>query len=263
MSKVNKTGKPAKAEALDSATKTSAEVALVETSNQTPAPLTLAEKQKLAKCEVIIGKGIKGFLEVADALLEVRDQNLYRVEFNTFQDYCGLKWGFTARHANRLILAGECVANLKSDQLVLSEPAAIPENEAQARPLVRLEPAQQVKAAQIVAKKPGKHTTKDYEEAAEEVTGKKHKSDKAPTLDDEYEERPRVRAYDPRDAANDKSPAVKGSARMDDAAGLARLLELVDAAQTQARKTEGCSDVVKMLGDVAKIVTTKLNGGGK
>src|ERR1035438_828522 len=80
-------------------------------------PLTSAETELLAKCEKIIGRGLNAFKEVADALLDVRDQHLYRINYPTFEEYCRQKWGITARHAHRLMLAGAVVANIKSDQL--------------------------------------------------------------------------------------------------------------------------------------------------
>lgn len=108
------------------------EASSIPVANQT---LTPAETKLLAKCEIIIGKGLKAFKEVANALQDVRDQNLYRIKYATFEEYCRDKWGITARHANRLMLAGAVVDNIESDQLVSSVPAAIPKNEAQARPL--------------------------------------------------------------------------------------------------------------------------------
>ena len=113
-------------EALDSVTtNTSIIVAPVETSIQVER-LTPAEVQLLAKCEKIIGKGLKAFMPVCEALQEIWDQRLYRAEYRTFDDYCLKQWGITSRHANRVLAAGAVVTNIESDQLVSSEPAAIP-----------------------------------------------------------------------------------------------------------------------------------------
>jgi hypothetical protein len=228
------------------------EVAMVKTSSvqQSVKPLDEAQEQHLAKCEAIIENGIKSFWEVAEALLDIRDQELYRTTHGTFQDYCNDRWGITARHANRLMLAGDVVKNLKSDQLVSLESVAIPQNEAQARPLAPLTALQQVEAARKVAKKAGNHTAEDFQTAAEEVKGKKSKAASSSTpTEDQEEEKPRVVAYDPR---KDK-----------DNGDLEKLLALIDAAQTQARKTADCSDVAKALSELAKLITRKLNGGGK
>ncbi len=233
-----------KPERKDSAT--SNQIALVEANSiqESVTPLTEAEQKHLAECEVIIEKGIKSFLEVADALLDVRDQKLYRVTHKTFQDYCADKWSISARHANRLMLGGEAVRNIESDQLVSSVPAAVPENEAQARPLASLPKDKQVAAARIVAKQTKKPTTKDFQAAADEV---------------EEDESPRVKSYNPRGDSKDK-PA---SAKNDEKDKLEKLLELVDQAETQARKIASCSDVVKVLSELSKTITRKLNGGAK
>jgi len=252
MNRLVKTAKAAnKAEALDSVTGNT--VAPVEASiQQTAPPLTPAERKLLAKCEKTISKGLKAFKPVYLALQEICEQHLYRAEFDTFQEYCRAKWNITARHANRLMLAGAVVANIESDQLVSSVPAATPDNEGQARPLAPLPPAQQVAAARIVAQKPGKHTAKDFKDAADKVSSKP-KVTKAIVDVEEDEEKPRVQIHPP--PINDKS-----GTNHDD---LAMLLELVDAAQTQARKTSNCADVVKTLSDLAKAITRKLNGGAK
>jgi len=199
-------------------------------------PLTPTETELLEKCEETIGKGLKTFNDVADALQDVRDQSLYRVEYATFEDYCRKRWKITARHANRLMLAGACVENLKSDQLVSNEPIAIPDSESSARPLANLTPPQQITAARIAAKKSDKPTAKQFKEAAKEVVGEKTKEAKSTKT------------------SNAKAP---------DNGDLEKLLELVDAAQTQAKKIKDGADLAKMLGDVAKAVTRRLNGGAK
>src|ERR1039458_3740571 len=191
----------------------------------------------------------------------------YRTEYTTFEEYCRKRWDITARHANRLMLARGVVENIKSDQLVSSLPAAIPENEAQARRMAGLSRPQQFEVAKIVAKKPGKHTTKDFEEAANIVTGAKPKATKSTNSKaKEFAEEPRIKSYDPReDNAEEKPKGVssKSSNVTANNTDLETLLELVDAAQTQAKRTVGCEELLKKLGEVAKAITHKLNGGAK
>lgn len=141
-------------------------------------PLTAAEAKRLAECEAIVEKSKKEFMKGWEALMCISEEGLYRATHSTFEQYCREKWGITARYANRLMLADAVMENIKSEQLVSSEPAAVPENEAQARPLAVLTPPQQIEAAKIVAKKTGKHTAKDFANAADKVTGKKAKADK-------------------------------------------------------------------------------------
>ena len=216
-------------------------------------PLTEAEQQHLAECEAIIENGINTFIEVADALLEVCEQKLYRATHKTFQNYCADRWNMTARHANRLMLSGEVVKNIESVQLVSSEPIAVPQNEAQTRPLQPLTKEQQVAAARIVAEKPGKHTAKDFKEGAKKAKGVNQAVE-------DGDDKPEVKSYDPRKENPDGNLGKSTNSEKDN---LAKLLSLVDEAQTQARKIAECGEVVKTLGDLAKIITRKLNGGVK
>ena len=222
---------------------TSKPIAPVETNNVSTEPLTPAEAKLLAQHETTIRTGLSAFKPVYFALQEICDQRLYRAKYATFEEYCRVEWDITARHANRIMSAGAVAANLESDQLVSSVPAAVPENEGQARPLASLAPEQQVKAARIVAKKPGKHTAKDFQEAARAVSAKS----KAPAAVPKSVNQAEVQSQIPNTKTSD----------------LEKLLELLDKAQTQAKRTIGCSDVAKALGELASTVTKKLNGGGK
>ena len=195
-------------------------------------PLTPAEAQALSEYEQIIRTGLDTFVEVGNALADIRDQRLYRTTYATFELYCRDKWKFTARQANRLIGAGEVVENLQ-DQLVSS--IAVPENEAQARPLAKLPPAKQIKAAQAVAKKPGKHTAKDFEEAAEEV-----------------EEKPRV-----------TQPAQPKTKTTTSKPSLEKLIELIDVVETWVRAGKPKEAVLTKLKAVADLATRINNGGVK
>lgn len=96
------------------------------------------EVSRLAECEAVIEHGLKTFTDVGNALLEIRDSKLYRAEFGTFEDYCKSRWGWGRAHAYRMIEATQAVDNV-SNWRQLPPPA----NEAQARPLTRLEPEQQ------------------------------------------------------------------------------------------------------------------------
>jgi hypothetical protein len=209
--------------------------------------LTPSEELTLLKYEQIIDRGFKTCLEVSEALSAIKDQRLYRKSHKTFEAYCREKWMFTARQADRLIGAGGVVENLKQDQLVSNIPLAIPENEAQARPLTALTPEKQVQAARAVASKTSKPTTKVFEEAADEVA----------------EDKPRIKSYDSRNDGESCKVKEAGSSAgiSEDKASLEKLAELVDKSQTLAKKIRNCEALVKMLKDVANTVTQKLNGG--
>ncbi len=92
-------------------------------------PLTPAEAKALSEYEQIIRTGLDTFVEVGNALYKIANQRLYRTTYATFELYCRDKWKFTARHANRLMLAAAVNENLESDQLVRSKPIAIPKGE--------------------------------------------------------------------------------------------------------------------------------------
>lgn len=96
------------------------------------------ELSRLQECERVIERGLKTFTDVGNALLEIRDSKLYRAEYGTFEDYCRDRWGWERRHAYRMIEATQAVENV-SNWTQLPPPA----NEAQARPLTKLEPEQQ------------------------------------------------------------------------------------------------------------------------
>jgi len=100
--------------------------------------LTVREKTELAELETIIESGMKSFLVVGRALLKIRDSRLYRDSHRTFDDYCRDRWGMTRMRASQLIAAVAVSENVNNCL----------QNEAQARPLTRLEPEQQAEAWQ-------------------------------------------------------------------------------------------------------------------
>jgi hypothetical protein len=63
----------------------------------------------LADCEQRIERGLASFLDVGNALAEIRDSRLYRATHGTFEDYCRERWNMSARHANRSIEAAAVV----------------------------------------------------------------------------------------------------------------------------------------------------------
>ncbi len=99
--------------------------------------LSVQESQTLEQCEAVIERGLRTFVDVGNALLEIRDGRLYRGEYKNFTAYCQERWGFVRQQADRLIGASQVVQNLTPIGVVL------PEVESQARPLTRLEPEQQ------------------------------------------------------------------------------------------------------------------------
>jgi len=109
--------------------------------------LTVVETARLEQCEQIINNGLKTFVDVGNALLEIRDSRLYRQLFPTFEEYCRERWNMARRTAYQMIDAAGVVENVRNCAQIL------PATESQARPLTGLSPDQQREAWQLVIDK--------------------------------------------------------------------------------------------------------------
>ena len=98
------------------------------TSSPTSGSARLAE---LGRLERLVDAGLSTFVEVGEALLEIRDRRLYRATHKSFGIYCQERWGLGRAHAHRLIASSQVVR-------VLSPVGDVPENERQARELTPL-----------------------------------------------------------------------------------------------------------------------------
>lgn len=94
------------------------------------------ETTRLTECEAVIERGLKTFVDVGSALMEIRDSRLYRQTHGTFEDYCRERWGWGRNYTNKLISSAEVVNNLGTIVPIL------PATESQARPLTMFEPEQ-------------------------------------------------------------------------------------------------------------------------
>jgi hypothetical protein len=93
--------------------------------------------RSLSELEKVIERGVRTFIEVGEALLEIRERRLYREQgFGTFEDYCEKRWGWHRRYGDRLIDAAVVAHNL-------SPMGLIPQTERQTRELVPLPPPEQ------------------------------------------------------------------------------------------------------------------------
>jgi hypothetical protein len=120
--------------------------------------LTSKEIRAFNRCEKIIEKGQQTFVEVGNALLEIREGRYYRADYETFHDYCLQRWGFQDSRARQLIAAAKTVANVESVTTVT------PTTERQARELNKLAPEDQPRAWQ--------DAVETCEQAGEPVTAK-------------------------------------------------------------------------------------------
>lgn len=78
----------------------------------TAAILSVKEQTDLDECEQIIKAGQKQFIEVGLALGAIKDGKLYRLEYETFEEYCQKKWGFGRDYANKTVRAAKVVKSI-------------------------------------------------------------------------------------------------------------------------------------------------------
>lgn len=92
-----------------------------------------SEDRSLEELESIIEHGLDTFVEVGQALLEIRDGRKYRDrQFMTFEDYCKERWGMGRNYANKLIASAEVV------RVIEPLGTTVPTSQRQARELAPL-----------------------------------------------------------------------------------------------------------------------------
>ena len=111
--------------------------------------------------QVIADATTNAYLVTGEALLEIKDQKLYKARnYNTFEDAARDIFDYSKAYANQLIKASAVHKNLAAIAAVL------PTNESQLRPLTKLLPEQQVEVWQE-ASKDGVPTAKVVKEAVQ------------------------------------------------------------------------------------------------
>ena len=125
-------------------------------------PRDVRDAKRLAALEVTIERGKTAFVEVGEALIEIRDSRLYRINHATFEAYCKSRWGFTHQRASQLMTAAAVVT-------ALPESATTVANEAQARelaPVLAEHGPEAVAAVMAEASADGKPTAEKIRAAA-------------------------------------------------------------------------------------------------
>ena len=119
---------------------------------QPASPLSEREKKLLTSLEVDIEQNLKGFQKVGYALATIRDQALFREEYDTFEEYCREEWDLGRPRAYQLIASHVVMENLSTivDKARPEPFSVLPVNEAQARPLSYLPPEQQIEVWEMV-----------------------------------------------------------------------------------------------------------------
>jgi hypothetical protein len=95
--------------------------------------MTDAEISALDNAEKVIEKGLKNFVEVGNALKQIRDQKLYRNFYDTFEQYVRERWDIGRAHAYRLIDASQTMEVLSPNGDIL------PVAESHIRPLLQFD----------------------------------------------------------------------------------------------------------------------------
>ncbi len=96
------------------------------------------EREKLKELVTCINDNIKNFCKIGCALKEICDKRLYREISDTFEKFCREHLGISRAYAYKQISAAKVINNLK-----MSPNGDMPINEAQVRPLSKLEPNEQ------------------------------------------------------------------------------------------------------------------------
>jgi len=115
----------------------------------------------------------KGFLDCANALMEIKENKLYKDSYSTWKDYLKKRWGYSSEWWQKLQQSAVVIHNLESS----TNGTVLPSNERQARELAPLEPPQQVQV--------WKEVTDRYDPT--EITAEKIKKVKQEILEPEVE----------------------------------------------------------------------------
>jgi hypothetical protein len=110
--------------------------------------LSEAEAVKYRACDAVIQRVWFSFVEVGLALAQIRDEQLYRIDFTTFDAYCQARCELKHAHVYRLITAAQLFTSLAA---LADVPK--PDHESQLRPLFGLTPPQAQLAWQYAAQK--------------------------------------------------------------------------------------------------------------
>lgn len=102
--------------------------------------LSNEEKASFNTYEEIIEKGLKTFIEVGNALFEIKNNKLYRESFTTFEAYCKDRWQLKRQRAYELMGAAEIVHQLSENNLseISDKTNLLPSKESHANALAQI-----------------------------------------------------------------------------------------------------------------------------
>jgi N6-adenosine-specific RNA methylase IME4 len=115
------------------------------------------------------------WVDFANAIIEIRDSKLYRVEYDTFEDFCNSELGIGKTYAHYFVTSAEVVKRLEVHNC-----ERLPQTESQARPLAKLEPELQplvwanvVDENEVITAKKVEETVNDFEALNEAIKQEK------------------------------------------------------------------------------------------
>ena len=76
-----------------------------------------AQKERLAACEARIETGLRSFADVGAALAEIKDSQLYRLDFGTFEGYCEERWELRGKRPYEIMAAAAVVWEISHKKL--------------------------------------------------------------------------------------------------------------------------------------------------
>lgn len=95
--------------------------------------------KELKKLEKMIDSNIKAaWLQNGRIMLKIRDEGLYKVKYDTFENYLEKRWNYERTRGHRLINSAEFMLKLTAEMLPIGnkKDEVLPQNEAQIRPLI-------------------------------------------------------------------------------------------------------------------------------
>jgi hypothetical protein len=104
------------------------------------APLTTQEKVRLGQLERIVEKNLTGFVQCGRALLEIREDRLWRGQYASFADYCKERFGICRSTGDQLVRATQVFETLAAATGAPDSDTPVPETvpEIVLRPIARL-----------------------------------------------------------------------------------------------------------------------------
>jgi hypothetical protein len=104
----------------------------------------------LSELESIVERGLASFIEVGNALIEIRDAKMYGSEYVTFEAYCNERFGISNSRAYQLIEATKTVAVLST--IVEADSLPVTESHVRALQNATSNPKEQAKLLKKAAK---------------------------------------------------------------------------------------------------------------